>query len=78
MCERLIGTIRRKCLDHTLILGLATSRRSSPSTSSTTTATAPAPSALETPATQIKQIDPAMLRRTDRLGGLIHEYQMVA
>jgi hypothetical protein len=41
ICERVIGTIRRECLDQMLILGPAISKPFSPSTSSTTTRTVP-------------------------------------
>ncbi|MHB1554949.1 MAG: integrase core domain-containing protein [Acidimicrobiales bacterium] len=37
-----------------------------------------APSALDTPPALIGDVDPTRLRRTDRLGGLTHGYQMVA
>ena len=37
-----------------------------------------APFALDATPLPIDDIDPARLRRTDRLGGLIHEYRMVA
>jgi putative transposase len=82
-----IGTLRRECLDRTLILGrrhleavLAeyvehyNSHRPHRSLSQR----APSPSALDTNPVLIGDVDPARLRRTDRLGGLIHEYRMVA
>ena len=63
----------------------ATSKPCSPSTSSTTTRTVPTgPSAsVHRPRStrlrrSISDVDLARLRRTDRLGGLIHEYRMVA
>ena len=37
-----------------------------------------APSALDTAPALIGDVDLARLRRTDHLGGLIHEYRMVA
>ena len=37
-----------------------------------------APPALDTPPALIGTADPARLRRTDRLGGVIHEYRMAA
>jgi len=37
-----------------------------------------APSALDTAPALIGDVDPSRLRRTDRLGGLIHDYRMVA
>ncbi len=36
------------------------------------------PSALNATPAPIDDIDPATLRRTDRLGGLVHEYRMAA
>jgi hypothetical protein len=80
-----VGTIRRECLDRMLILGrrhLETvlaeyvdhynSHRPHRSLSQRSPA---APDSLPAP---IDDIDPATLRRTDRLGGLIHEYRLVA
>ena len=84
ICERVIGTIRRECLDRMLILGRhleavlteyvehynahrphrALGQR--------------APSTLDATPAPIDDIDLAKLRRTDRLGGLIHGYRMVA
>ena len=85
ICERVVGTIRRECLDRMLILGrrhLETvlaeyvdhynSHRPHRSLSQRSPA---APDSLPAP---IDDIDPATLRRTDRLGGLIHEYRLVA
>jgi len=84
ICERVIGTIRRECLDRMLIFGrrhleavvaeyvehynahrLHRSLSQRPPTGSDVT-----------PPT-IGDVDPARLQRTDRLGGLIHEYRMV-
>ncbi|MHB1726335.1 MAG: integrase core domain-containing protein [Acidimicrobiales bacterium] len=85
ICERVIGTLRRECLDRMLILGrrhLETvlagyvehynSHRPHRSLSQR------APSALASTAALIGVVDPTRLRRTERLGGLIHEYRMVA
>ncbi|MHB1613662.1 MAG: integrase core domain-containing protein [Actinomycetes bacterium] len=85
ICERVIGTIRRECLDRMLILGrrhlqavLAeyvehyNAHRPHRSLSQRPPAHSDA-----TPPT-IGDADAARLRRTDRLGGLIHEYRMVA
>jgi len=85
ICERVIGTLRRECLNRTLILGrrhLETvlaeyvahynSHRPHRSLSQR------APSALHTAPALIGDVDLARLRRTDHLGGLIHEYRMVA
>ncbi len=85
ICERFIGTIRRECLDRTLILGrrhlqavLAeyvehyNAHRPDRSLSQRPPADSDA-----TPPT-IGDVDAARPRRADRLGGLIHEYRMVA
>lgn len=83
--ERFVGTVRRECLDRILVfhrrqlegvLGEFVDhynvhrphrslRQASPSTA------VPTPSCRTSP-------DPRKLRRTDRLGGLIHEYGLVA
>jgi len=85
ICERVIGTIRHECLDRMLILGrrhleavLAeyvehyNAHRPHWSLNQRPPADSDA-----TPPT-IRDVDAAKLRRTDRLGGLIHEYRMVA
>jgi transposase InsO family protein len=85
ICERVIGTIRRECLDRMLILGRRhleavlseyvehyNSHRPHRSLNQRS------PSALDTTSAHIGDVDPARLRRTDHLGGLIHEYRMVA
>ena len=81
----MIGTIRRECLDRMLIVGryhLETvlaeyvehynAHRPHRSLSQRPPADSDA-----TPPT-IGEVDAARLRRADRLGGLIHEYRMVA
>jgi transposase InsO family protein len=85
LCERVIGTIRRECLDRMLILGRRhleavlteyvehyNSHRPHRSLGQHS------PSAPDAPPPLIGDIDAAGLRRTDRLGGLIHEYRMAA
>jgi len=85
ICERAIGTIRRECLDRMLTLGrrhleavLAeyvdhyNAHRPRRSLSQRPLADSDA-----TPPT-IGDVDAARPRRADRLGGLIHEYRMVA
>jgi putative transposase len=85
ICERVIGTIRRECLDRMIILGRRhleavlieyvehnNAHRPHRSLSQH------APSALDAAPAPINDVDYAKLRRTDRLGGLIHEYRMVA
>ncbi|MHB1518625.1 MAG: integrase core domain-containing protein, partial [Acidimicrobiales bacterium] len=85
ICERVIGTIRRECLDRMFILGRRhldavlteyvehyNSHRPHRSLDQR------APSALDTPPALIGDVDLARPRRTDRLGGLIHEYRIAA
>ena len=85
ICERVIGTIRRECLDRMLILGRRhleavlteyvehyNAHRPHRSLSQRP----PADSDANPPT--IGDVDAARLRRADRLGGLIHEYRMVA
>jgi putative transposase len=85
ICERVIGTIRRGCLDRMLILGrrhleavLAeyvshyNAHRPHRSLSQRPPADSDA-----TPPT-VGDVDAARLQRADRLGGLIHEYRMAA
>ena len=75
--ERLVGTLRRECLDWTLVLG----RRH---LESILTGHRPHRSlALEAPASTtdppvLPPIAPDRIRRIDRLGGLVHEYHRVA
>jgi hypothetical protein len=80
-----IGTLRRECLDRMLILGRrhrdtvlaeyvahCNSHRPHRSLSQR------APSALDSTPAPIGDMEHARLRRTDHLGGLIHEYEMLA
>ncbi len=85
ICERVIGTLRRECLDHTLILGrrhleavLADYVEHYNSHRPHRSLGQHAPFTLDTTPTPIGDPDLARLRRSDRLGGLIHEYRMVA
>jgi hypothetical protein len=84
-CERVIGTLRRECLDRILILGrrhlesvlvefIEHYNEQRPRRSLTQRC----PHSWDSDPVPI--IDPqlAHLRRADRLGGLIHEYRMVA
>jgi hypothetical protein len=81
MCERVIGTIRRECLDRMLILRRRHLEAALADTSSTTTPNRPhwslsqrAPCTLDTVPALIGDVDVAQLRRTDRLDALMHEY----
>ena len=85
VCERVVGTIRRECLDRMLILG----RRHLEVVLSEyvehynmhrphRSLTQRAPSSSDATLLLLGDVDLAELRRTDRLGGLIHEYRMVA
>jgi putative transposase len=85
VCERVIGTIRRECLDRTLILGrrhleavLAEYVEHYHSHRPHRSLEQLAPSASGRTPAAISDVDLARLRRFDRLGGLIHEYRMVA
>jgi transposase len=85
ICERVIGTLRRECLDRTLILGrrhleavLAEYVEHYNSHRPHRSLGNHAPSALDTTPAHIGDVAPARLRRSDHLGGLIHEYRMVA
>ena len=85
ICERVIGTFRHECLDRVLILGrrhletvLAEYVEHYNSHRPHRSLSQGAPSALDTTPAHIGDVDLARLRRTDRLGGFIHEYRMVA
>ena len=85
ICERVIGTMRRECLDRMLILGRRHLDAVLVEYVEHYNAHRPhralgqrAPSTLDATPAPIDDIDLAKLRRTDRLGGLIHEYRMVA
>ena len=82
ICEHVIGTLRRECLNRMLILG----RRHLETVlaeyvehyNSHRPLGQAAPSALDSTPEHDTDPDLARLRRTDRLGGLIHEYRLVA
>ncbi|MHB1488769.1 MAG: integrase core domain-containing protein, partial [Acidimicrobiales bacterium] len=85
ICERVIGTLRRECLDRMLILGrrhleavLAEYVEHYNSHRPHRALDQRAPSALDSLPAPLDDIDPARVRKTDRLGGIIHEYRMVA
>ncbi|MGO8870299.1 MAG: integrase core domain-containing protein [Acidimicrobiales bacterium] len=83
--ERFVGTVRRECLDRMLIVSrrhLETVIREyvkhynthRPHRSLGQLAPEPRQIVLEMP----RDVGPSALRRTDRLGGLINEYRLVA
>ena len=81
----MIGTLRRECLDRTLVLGRRHLEAVLVEYVEHYNAHRPhrhlrqrAPSALGTAPALIGDVDPTRLRRTDHLGGLIHEHRMVA
>ncbi len=83
--ERVIGTIRRECLDRMIILGrrhldavLAEHVEHYNAHRPHRSLSQRAPCTPDTAPALIGDVDLARLRRTDRLGGLIHEYRMVA
>jgi transposase InsO family protein len=82
--ERMVGTLRRECLDWTLVLGrrhletvlieyVAHYNRHRPHRSLALVAPA---STTDPPA--LRPIAPDRIQRTDRLGGLVHEYRRVS
>lgn len=88
-CQRdlraVIGTVRRQCLDRMLILGrghleavLAPYVEHDNSLRPHRSLHQRAPSMLDVIPAPVDDIDPARIRRTDRLGALIHECRMVA
>jgi putative transposase len=85
ICERVIGTIRRECLDRILVLGRRHLEAVLAEYVEHYNAHRPHRSLSQRPPTgsdatppTIGDVDAARLQRTDRLGGLIHEYRMVA
>ena len=84
ICERVIGTLRRECLDRMLILGrrhleaVLTEYVEHYNSHRPHRSLGQRPPSPPRTAALIGDVDLARLRRTDRLGGLIHEYQMVA
>ena len=85
ICERVIGTLRRECLDHMLVLG----RRHLEAVLSEfidhynthrphRSLTQRCPRCWDSDPAPVAAPHLRHLRRADRLGGLIHEYRMVA
>jgi putative transposase len=80
-----VGTIRRECLDRMLILGrrhleavLAEYVEHYNTHRPHRSLSQRAPFTLDTARALIGDVDLARLRRTDQLGGLIHEYRMAS
>jgi transposase InsO family protein len=85
LCERVVGTIRRECLDRILILGrrhleavLAEYVEHYNAHRPHRSLSQRPPSAPDVTPPTIGDVDIARIRRADRLGGIIHEYRMVA
>ena len=82
--ERMIGTLRRECLDRMLILGrrhleavLAEYLQHHNSHRPHRSLGQRSPAEPDTNPAVLAEVDLARLRRTDRPSGLIHEYRMV-
>ncbi len=85
ICERVVCTMRRGCLDRMLILGrrhleavLAEYIEHYDAHRPHRSLSQRPPADSEAAPPTISDVDAARLRRTDHLGGLIHEYRMVA
>jgi transposase InsO family protein len=85
VCERFVGTIRRECLDRFLILGrrhleavLAEYVDHYNGHRPHRSLDQRCPSAVTEMMVPITDPDSPLIRRTDVLGGLIHEYRLVA
>ena len=85
ICERVIGSIRRECLDRMLILGrrhleavVAEDIEHCNSHRPRRSLSQRSPAALDSLPAPIDDINPARVQRTDRLGGLVREYRLVA
>ncbi len=85
ICERVIGTVRRECLDRMLILGHRHVEVVLAEYVAHYNAHRPhrclaqrCPQSPDRAFTPLVDVNPHQLRRADRLGGLIHEYRMVA
>jgi putative transposase len=83
--ERFVGTIRRECLDRMLIIGRRHLEHALADYAVHYNDHRPhrslgqqSPRTVETYPLSIGDPDPARLRRTDKLGGLIHEYELAA
>jgi putative transposase len=83
--ERFVGTVRRECLDRMLIFGRRQAERVLAGYGAHYNEHRPhrsldqqAPLTLGTKPPSTGVPDPARLRRTDKLGGLLHEYKLAA
>jgi len=72
--ERFVGTVRRECLDPTLVFH----RRQLETVLSEFVDRYNEPLTVGKKPLRISDPDPGQLRRSDKLGGLIHEYRLVA
>ena len=82
VCERWVGTVRRECLDHLLVLGRRHLQRVLASYVAHYNGSGPhraldlqSPEPRDQPA---GPIEPRTVRRRDILGGVIHEYELAA
>jgi putative transposase len=85
ICERVIGTLRRECFDRNLILGrrhleavVAEYVRHYNHHRPHHSLAQHCPRFSDETPMDLDDVDPTRLRRAERLGGLIHEYRMVA
>jgi transposase InsO family protein len=85
LAERFVGTVRRECLDHLLIFGhrhleqvLAAHLVHYNGHRPHSALDQQAPLTLGATPNPVRGLDPMGLRRTEILGGLIHEYRLVA
>jgi hypothetical protein len=74
--EQFIGTVRRECLDRLLVFHRA--QLETVLSEFFDHYNEPAPFAAEKKPLRIGDPDPVQLRRRDKLGGLVHEYRLVA
>jgi len=82
ICERLVGTVRRECLDHVLVLGHRHLDRGLASYVAHYNGARPHRGLdLQSPeprGDRLGTIDHRTVRRRDILGGIVHEYEPVA
>jgi putative transposase len=85
LAERFVGTVRRECLDRMLIFGRRHLEAVFSEYAEHYNSHRPHRSLGQLPPqpkdeapTVLKKVDPSQFKRTDRIGGLIHEYRLVA